>query len=210
MEPLGGSGVNRAGNTMTGATDAELMEQVSAGDHDAFAVIVERYKDSLVNYLTHMTGSRDRAEEHAQAAFVRLYESAPRYREEGKLAPYVFRIATNLARTEAIRGRLRSLLLLRFWSRHGQTTEEETPLGELQRRELEREVAVALESLPVAYRAAVVLREVEGWSYLEIARALDCSEGTVKSRIARGREELRKRLLPFWNGVPEREPRRAF
>lgn len=195
---------------MDGPTDAELMARVSAGDHDAFAAIVDHYKDSLVNYLSHMTGSRDRAEEHAQAAFVRLYESAPRYREEGKLAPYLFRIATNFARTDGMRSHLRDLLLLRFWSRDDRTSEEESPFGDLQRRELQREVAAALESLPMAYRAAVVLREVEGWSYQEIAASLGCSEGTVKSRIARGREELRKRLLPWWNGVPEREPRRAF
>ncbi len=195
---------------MAGPTDAELMARVSAADHDAFAILVDRYKDSLVNYLLHMTGSRDRAEEHAQAAFVRLYESAPRYREEGKLAPYLFRIATNLARTEAVRNRLRELMLLRFWSRDGRTPDEESPFGDLERRELQREVAAALASLPVAYRAAVVLREIEEWSYQEIAAALACSEGTVKSRISRGREELRKRLRPFWNGVPEREPRRAF
>jgi RNA polymerase sigma-70 factor, ECF subfamily len=195
---------------MTAPMDAELMARVCAGDHDAFALIVERYKDSLVNYLSHMTGNRDRAEEHAQAAFVRLYESAARYREEGKLAPYLFRIATNLARTDAMPSRLRDLLLLRFWTRDERTTAEDSPLGDLQRRELQREVAAALASLPVAYRAAVVLREVEGWSYQEIAASLKCSEGTVKSRIARGREQLRSRLLPFWNGGPEREPRRAF
>lgn len=195
---------------MTAPTDAELMARVCAGDHDAFTLIVERYKDSLVNYLTHMTDNRDRAEEHAQAAFVRLYERAPRYREEGKLGPYLFRIATNFARTDAMRSRLRDLLLLRFWSLDDRTTDEESPLGDLQRRDLQREVAAALASLPVAYRAAVVLREVEGWSYQEIAASLKCSEGTVKSRIARGREQLRRRLLPFWNGVPEREPRRAF
>lgn len=195
---------------MTAPTDAELMARVCAGDHDAFAMIVERYKDSLVNYLSHMTGNRDRAEEHAQASFVRLYETAPRYREEGKLGPYLFRIATNLARTDAMRGRLRDLLLLRFWSLDDRTPDEESPLADLQRRDLQREVAAALASLPVAYRAAVVLREVEGWSYQEIAASLKCSEGTVKSRIARGREQLRRRLLPFWNGVSEREPRRAF
>jgi RNA polymerase sigma-70 factor (ECF subfamily) len=195
---------------MDGPTDAELMARVSAGDHDAFAAIVDRYRDSLVNYLSHMTGSRDRAEEHAQAAFVRLYESAPRYREEGKLAPYLFRIATNLARGEAMRSRVRDVLLLRFWSGETSTTDRESPLAEVERLQLQRDVAAALESLPMAYRAAVVLREVEGWSYQEIAASLGCSEGTVKSRIARGREELRKRLLPWWKGVPEREPRRAY
>lgn len=193
---------------MDGPTDAELMARVSAADAEAFAGIVERYKDSLVNYLTHMTGSRDRAEEHAQAAFVRLYENASRYREEGKLAPYLFRIATNLVRTEAMRNRFRQLALLRFWNRD--ETSNDSPLRDLQRRELQREVVDALAALPPVYRAAVVLREVEGWSYQEIASTLGCSEGTVKSRIARGREQLRKRLLPFYDGVGEREPRRAF
>ncbi len=193
---------------MDGPTDGELMARVSAADAEAFAEIVDRYKDSLVNYLTHMTGSRDRAEEHAQAAFVRLYESAPRYREEGKLGPYLFRIATNLVRTEAARGRLRQLLLLRFWNRDGDAGS--SPLHDLESRELQREIAAALAGLPDAYRAAVVLREVEGWSYAEIASTLGCSEGTVKSRIARGREQLRKRLLPFYDGAGEREPRRAF
>ena len=193
---------------MAAPTDAELMARVCAADHDAFAVLVDRYKDSLVNYLSHLTGSRDRAEEHAQAAFVRLYESASRYREEGKLAPYLFRIATNLARTEAVRTRFRELALLQFWRPADRS--EETPLGDLEQHELQQQVSAALASLPVAYRAAVVLREIEGWSYQEIAASLRCSEGTVKSRIARGRDELRKRLRPFWNGVPEREPRRAF
>ena len=193
---------------MDGPTDGELMARVSAADAEAFTAIVERYKDSLVNYLTHMTGSRDRAEEHAQAAFVRLYENASRYREEGKLAPYLFRIATNLVRTEAVRNRFRQLALLRFW--HRDETRNESPLRDLQRRELQREVTDALAALPPAYRAAVVLREVEGWSYQEIASTVGCSEGTVKSRIARGREQLRKRLLPFYDGVAERETRRAF
>ncbi len=193
---------------MAAPTDAELMARVSGADHDAFAILVDRYKDSLVNYLSHLTGSRDRAEEHAQAAFVRLYESASRYREEGKLAPYLFRIATNLARTEAVRTSFRELILLRLWRPAERS--EQTPLGDLEQRELQQQVSAALASLPVAYRAAVVLREIEGWSYQEIAAALRCSEGTVKSRIARGRDELRKRLRPFWNGVTEREPRRAF
>src|SRR5512141_522425 len=159
MELSGQWRVNRAGRTMDGPSDAELMARVSAGDHDAFSVIVDRYKDSLVNYLYHLTGNRDRAEEHGQAAFVRLYESAGRYREQGKMAPYLFRIATNIARTDSMRSRVRDLLLLRFGKRDAGTPDEQSPLGELQRRELQREVAAALESLPIAYRAAVVLRE---------------------------------------------------
>lgn len=189
--------------------DAELMTRTRSGDHDAFAMLVDRHKHPLVNYLTHMTGSRDKAEEFAQEAFVRLYESANRYNEQGKLAPYLFRIATNVARGEAARNRLRNALLLRFLTRD-EAIDDESPHRRVLAGEVRDQVTAALESLPVAYRAAVVLREIEGWSYDDIAQALGCSEGTVKSRISRGRDELRKRLSHYWNGVQASEPRRAF
>jgi RNA polymerase sigma-70 factor (ECF subfamily) len=195
---------------MDGPTDAELMVRVSAGDHEAFALLVDRHKDALVNYLTHITGHRDRAEDCAQGAFVRLWELASRYREEGKFAPYLYRIATNLARNEASRTRVRNLLLLRFGDRPEREPAVLSPLAVVQQNELQREVVAALRSLPLSCRAAVVLREVHGWSYVEIAGSLGCSEGTVKSRISRGRDFLRRRLLPWWKGTEGCEPRRAY
>ena len=82
------------------AADADLMARLRAGDRDALGDLVERHKDALVNYLTRLTGRRERGEELAQEAFVRLLQAVPRYREEGKLLPYLYRIATNLARSE--------------------------------------------------------------------------------------------------------------
>ena len=105
---------------------------------------------------------------------------------------------------------MRNLLLLRFGDREEATPEAASPLADLQRSEVQREVAAALSALPIAYRSAVILREVHGWSYEEIAVSLGCSEGTVKSRISRGRDELRRRLLPWRNGETSGEARRAF
>src|SRR5258708_38821296 len=96
------------------STDSELMQRVCAGDEDAFAAIVDRYKNSLVNYLTHLLRSRERAEDVAQEAFVRLYRNAERYRDHEKIAPCLYRIATNHTITEMRRGKRWRLLLPRF------------------------------------------------------------------------------------------------
>src|SRR5262245_22702404 len=88
------------GAGMTQASDAELMAQVQRGDRDAFACLVTRYEGTIVNYLAKMSGSRARAEDLAQETFIRLYEHAARYREEGKLAAWLYRTATNLLRSE--------------------------------------------------------------------------------------------------------------
>lgn len=187
-------------------SDAELMARVRDGDDDAFATIVDRYKDSLIRYLTRLTGSVERAEDLAQETFVRLYLAAARYREEGKLAPFLYRVATNLVRTEMSRARRWSGMLHLF--RHDEEELAASPQSEILRSEISAKVADAIESLPLAYRAAIILRELEGWSYEEIGAALDCNSGTVKSRIARGRELLKRFLAPYWIG--ERSERRTF
>jgi RNA polymerase sigma-70 factor (ECF subfamily) len=178
--------------------DRELMSRVRRGDRDAFATLVERYKTPLVRYLTSLTRNPDRAEELAQDAFVRLFQSSHRYEERGLFQPYLYRIATNLLRTEE-RNRRRRELLLRAFSRNG-TTAAPSPQTVCLRDELAERMAEAIGALPLRYRSPLLLRELEGWSYSDIARTLDCGEGTVKSRIHRGRERLRRLLEPYWNG----------
>jgi RNA polymerase sigma-70 factor, ECF subfamily len=179
-------------------TDDALMQRVREGDDDAFREIVDRYKDSLVNYLTHLVRSRDRAEEVAQDAFVRLYRNAGKYRQQERLGPYLFRIATNLVVTEIRRERRWSLLLPRL---HASTrTSAPAPDTNLFTSEIQRQVSAAIDHLPVNYRAALVLFEIEEWSYDEIAKALDVRVGTVKSRISRARDLLRRYLAPWWTG----------
>ncbi|MES1242979.1 MAG: sigma-70 family RNA polymerase sigma factor [Acidobacteriota bacterium] len=179
--------------------DATQMARVRSGDRDAFADLVDRHKDAVVNYLTRLTGNRDRAEDLAQETFLRLFRSAGSYSEQGLLRGYLFRIATNLVRSEERREK-RLRLLMPFLGRQ-EHAEPAAPSGLLQ-REMHREVSAAVARLPLRYRVPLVLHEIEGWAYADIAQALGCREGTVKSRIHRGRQHLKERLAPYWQGGP--------
>lgn len=181
--------------------DAALMARVRTGSREAFAAVVERHKDAVVNYLTRLTGDRDRAEDLAQETFVRLWQ-APRYDEQGKLLPFLFRIATNLVRTEERRAR-RWRLLVPLLPHAGTAVAGVAPADPARavlRRELRERLLQEIATLPVAFRAPLVLRDVEELSYDEIAAALGCPEGTVKSRINRARALLRERLQSYRNG----------
>jgi RNA polymerase sigma-70 factor, ECF subfamily len=179
-------------------SDADLMAKVRAGDREAFADLVDRHKDAVVNYLTRLLGNRDRAEDLGQEAFLRLFRSAAGYVEQGFLRAYLFRIATNLVRSEERRER-RQRLLLPLLGGESDNSEPAAPAG-LLRQELQRELAAAVARLPLRYRVPLVLHEIEGWPYSEIAAELDCREGTIKSRIHRGRQALKRQLEPYWIG----------
>ena len=180
--------------------DARLMAAVRAGSREAFAELVDRHKDRLVAYLGRLTGSRDRAEDLAQEAFLRLYESAGSYDERGRLGSLLFSIAVNLLRSEE-RRRRRWRMLTPFLAQpspaHG-VPPAEGAHARLLRRELGRELQAALAELPLRYRVPLVLYEIEEWTYDEIGRHLGCQPGTVKSRIHRGRRRLKERLAPHW------------
>jgi RNA polymerase sigma-70 factor (ECF subfamily) len=176
-------------------------------DLAAFGALVEEHQDLLVNYLSKLTGQRERAEDLAQETFVRLYQNWGRYREEGTVVAYLLRIGTNLVRDEE-RRKKRWNLLWPVWSRGGKSpdgvhTEELPAEPDPERRLLSAEerqrVQEALASLDLLHRTPLVLREIEGLSYQEIATILDCQEGTVKSRLHRGRQVLKEKLAPFWS-----------
>ena len=185
-------------------SDAELMERSRARDPEAFACLVDRHKDLMVNYLARLTGCRDRAEDFAQEAFVRFYQQLDRYREEGALPAYLLRIATNLVRSDARRKRRWRLLqpVLSYAGVTGGSSNggRPEPGPQALAREEHRQVTRALASLDLLYRAPLVMREIEELSYRQIAEALGCSEGTVKSRLHRGRQLLKRKLAPYWNG----------
>lgn len=183
---------------MTTDSDAELMRRTQSGDRDAFALLVDRHKSRLVNYLTVVARDRDRAEDLAQEAFVRLFERSARYRESGRFLPYLYRVGTNLVRTEERNDRRRRFLLAMF-SRNGHD-EVPSPQTEWLRNEESRWLLRALDRLPLPFRSPLILRELEGWSYEDIGEALGLSAGTVKSRIHRARKRLKALLDPYWNG----------
>jgi RNA polymerase sigma-70 factor, ECF subfamily len=165
-------------------------------DDVEFANLVNRYKDPLINYLWHLTRSHERAEDLAQEAFVRLYRNRASVRDDS-LAPYLFRIGTNLAISHARREKRWRLLLPMFQaaSRESEPADRRVVTSEIQSK-----VAQALDRLPVKLRAPLVLYEIEDWPYHEIARALGCRIGTVKSRIFRARKMLRAELESWWIG----------
>ena len=186
-------------------SDAELLEAVRAGEMDAFEVLVDRYKNPLINYLTGLVRCRDRAEDYAQEAFVRIFKGSGQYREQGNFSAYLYRIATNLVRSDE-RRRSRWFALTPSLTAELNSPRGTVPLpqGSLLASEATGVVSAAIESLPLSYRAPIVLREIEGWSYADIAAALSLREGTVKSRINRGKERLRRKLKGYWQGDGEK------
>jgi len=178
--------------------DGALIKRIREGDEDAFAIFVDRHKDSLVNYLTHLTRSRERAEEVAQDAFVRFYRNASKCRDQERLTPYLFRIATNLVVTQIRRDRRWKSILPRLIALQPRSAPPaDRPLLT---EEIQRKVTEALEQLPLKFRAPLVLYEIEEWSYDEISRAIGCRIGTVKSRISRARALMRVQLESWWIG----------
>ncbi len=152
-----------------------------------------------MNYLNRLTGDRAQAEDLAQESFLRLYERGQGYSEQGKLKAYLYRIATNLVRSQGRRNQRWEVLRSVFFPPNGHNAEPEQQ-SRLLNQELHQRLSQAVLNLPLPYRAPLVLAHIEEWSYKEIAQLLGCREGTVKSRIHRGRQLLRQELEPFWNG----------
>ena len=196
---LGGSRAAEA------ASDHELLAAIRDGDEVAFQEIVRRYRNPITNFVYRMLDDYDRSVELAQETFIRVYTSAPRYQANYSFSTYIYRIATNLAISELRRRKRRKFVSLfsPFTDDNGDAVELDPPdLNPLQDESLinderRKAVARAITSLPEKYRAAIVLRDVEGLSYDRIAEVLKLSEGTVKSRINRARNLLKEKLSVY-------------
>ena len=189
-------------------TDHGLLEATRAGDEAAFAEIVRRYRNQITNYVYRMTNDYEAAVDLAQETFLRVFRAADRYQTTYAFSTYIYRIATNLAISELRRRKRRRLVSLAsfFQGKDGGPAEateldppDACPLQDATLVEDERKRAVsrAIATLPEKYRAPLVLRDVEGRSYDEIACILEMSEGTVKSRINRARTFLREKLQAY-------------
>jgi RNA polymerase sigma-70 factor (ECF subfamily) len=187
-------------------SDHALLEATRTGDEASFAVLMSRYRNQITSYIYRMINDYDGAVDMAQETFVRVYQAADRYQTSYAFSTYIYRIATNLAISELRKRKRRRLVSLTgfYQQTEGQEAREFNPpdAGPLQDAVLvdsERRAAVAraISTLPDKYRAPLVLRDVEGKSYEEIARILETSEGTVKSRISRARGFLREKLSAY-------------
>jgi RNA polymerase sigma-70 factor (ECF subfamily) len=174
--------------------DLDLAVRHRIGDETAFREIYDRFSPMVYNLCLRLAGDRTMAQDLSQEVFLRVFKGLPRFRGSSSLKTWIYSIALNHCR-----GRLgrRGLELedwdAQRWSR-GPADPALSPEEDLLARDGERRIAVALLALPVKFREAVVLRDLEGLSYEEIAAVLRVRTGTVRSRIARGRERLRQLL----------------
>jgi len=185
--------------------EAQFIERLKRGDAAAFEILVNERSGEIYGLLYRLTESSEEARDLTQETFLRAFQSIGHFRGESDLRTWIYRIAINQARNR-----------WRWWRRrrrdvtvsidapqpNGQVSLAETlrsengtnPETDALAHERERALRKALSSLKRVYREAVVLRDIEGFAYEEIAVALDISVGTVKSRLARGRQELRRKL----------------
>ncbi len=181
--------------------EQELMRRVQEGDQEAFGRIMALYKDKIVNYLYQFSGDYQKAVELAQETFIRVYFKADRYKPIAPLSSWIYTIASNLAKTECRRSRRMVTVPLEDIPNHyssGTYYEDPADPG------LIRNLREALDSLHPRYRVPVVLKDMEGFSQEEIAKIIDRPVGTVKARISRGREQLRRKLEKARTGGDER------
>jgi len=185
-------------------TDAEAIARFKAGDHGVFRVLAERYNTRAYQIAYGVLGNKEDAEEVAQDVFVRIYKALPKFRGDAEFTTWMYRIAMNLARNKyrwnKSRGAKKNISIEKTQESDESgpgiqvSASEPSPDEQAVLSEFEKDVMQEIENLPPLYREALVLRNVEEMSYERIARVLGCKLGTIKSRIARAREELRKRL----------------
>lgn len=177
------------------AADADLARRCARGDDEAFRELYVRHAELVFNLCLRLAGEREAAADLAQEVFLRVYRHVGRFRGGSTLRTWIYRVAVNHCRSRLARRRPEVSLEAR---REREPVEPVAPGPDPEAvaagAELDRRLERALATLPPAFREAVVLRDLEGLTYEEIAEVLRLPSGTVRSRIARGREALRLAL----------------
>ncbi len=187
-------------------SDHELIEATKSGNEDAFAEIVSRYRNPLTNYLYRFLYDYEEAVDLAQETFVRVYFAIERYHTEYAFSTYIYRIASNLAISEIRKRKRRKTLsltgLFQFDDEESKEFQPEDkkpmPSEMVVENEKRKVIEKAISALPDKYRAALILRDVEGKTYDEVADILQLGLGTTKSRISRARKLLREKLEHYF------------
>jgi RNA polymerase sigma-70 factor, ECF subfamily len=184
-------------------SDQQLVLRVQAGDKSAFDLLVRKYQHRVLKLVSRFVSDAAEAEDVAQEAFIKAYRALASFRGDSAFYTWLYRIAINTAKNTLVSNRRRPVdfdLDLQDpdqYDRHARLKEGDTPEGVLLTEEIRSVVERAMEQLPEDLRTAIVLRELEGLSYEEIAEAMDCPVGTVRSRIFRAREAIDKKLKPL-------------
>jgi RNA polymerase sigma-70 factor (ECF subfamily) len=182
--------------------EAALVRRCADGDESACSDLVAEHQRMVVQLATNLLGDRDEALDLSQDVFLRVFRTIHRFRGQSSLRTWIYRIAVNQARNRhrfwGRRHRADQVSLDEHVAAHGDTLlgSEATPERALAQKELANRLYLALDGLPFDQRTAIVLREVDGLSYEEIAYSLGVAIGTVKSRLTRARQTLRLELQP--------------
>ena len=191
----------------TEESDLVLVKRVQRGDKTAFDLLVRKYQHKVVKLVLRYVRNPAEAEDIAQEAFIKAYRALPQFRGDSAFYTWMYRIAINTAKN-SLASRDRSpiaydLDLTDPEESHSVQTrlqDPDTPEGMALTEEIRGIVNSAIESLPEELKTAIVLRELDGLSYEEIAAAMECPVGTVRSRIFRAREAIDKRLREVFEG----------
>lgn len=181
-------------------TDAQLVRRVQKGEKWAFDLLVLKYQHRIVNLVMRYVRDQDQALDITQEAFLKAYRALPRFRGESAFYTWLYRIAVNTAKNYLAAQRRRPMDIEldmqdpEQYELHAKLRETDTPEGITLSQELNETVQRAIQALPEDLRTAIILRELDGMTYEEIAQTMECPVGTVRSRIFRARDAIGKKI----------------
>ncbi len=184
-------------------SDAALVKRVQEGDKQAFNLLVLKYQTKIVNLVMRYVRDPDEANDVAQEAFLKAYRALPRFRGDSAFYTWLYRIAVNTAKNYLVAAKRRpveydlDLQDPEQYDMQARLKDIDSPEGVMMKDEVQRTIDEAIGELPEDLRTAIVLRELEGMTYEEIAETMECPVGTVRSRIFRAREAISKRIEPL-------------
>ncbi len=192
-------------------SDLALVERVQRGERSAFDVLVLRYQQKVLKLVLRYIRDPMEAEDVAQEAFIKAFRAIGSFRGDSAFYTWIYRIAINTAKNALVASKRRPVSFgidvqdPEQGDLEARLTDGETPEQLALTEEIRETVNAAMGDLPEELRTAIVLREIDGLSYEEIAASMDCPVGTVRSRIFRAREAIDRRLRPIFAGGLGRE-----
>lgn len=191
--------------------DQQLVELVQRGDKQAFGLLVSKYQRKLSRLLSRMIRDPAEVEDVVQEAFIKAYRALSSFRGESAFYTWLYRIGINTAKNYLVSLGRRASSRADIQTEDAEGFEEaellrdiDTPERLMMSRQVVEAVDAAMDELPEELRTAIVLREIEGLSYEEIAEAMNCPIGTVRSRIFRARDAISVRLRPLLDTSPDK------